>query len=317
MTPPINRVNSIILFASSSMRELLERAAAAAATSASVLLTGETGTGKGVLARAIHDLSPRAGRAFEKCNIASLPGTLIESELFGHCRGAFTGADSHREGRFEAANGGTLFLDEIADLPVDLQPKLLGVLDDHVVHRVGETRARKVDVRIIAATSLDLEERLAAKAFRADLFYRLNVVNLHLPPLRDRIEDIEPLAKYFVGKCSGVQDASVQCSGFSGESDLTPEHRTLNTPLPFIIHPFALDLLRSHSWPGNVRELEHMMARAVMTARRLGTNEITEECLLGNGVNIEHSTLRQAQGLTALNSQLSTADTREIMNYEG
>lgn len=239
------------------MLALWAMAVRAAASDATVLLTGETGTGKGVFARAIHDASPRADRRFEKCNIAALNDNLIEAELFGAARGAYTGCMADRAGRFESANEGTLFLDEIAELPVASQAKILRAIEDKVVERVGEPTERKVSVRIIAATSRDLHERIREGLFREDLYYRLNVVHIHLPPLRERVEEIEPLAEFFLKKCSGVQ-----CSDVQGRT-LAPE--PLNTSIP-VLDPRSVRVLQKHTWPGNVRELEHVIARAVMMA---------------------------------------------------
>lgn len=206
-----------------------------------VLLCGETGTGKELVARAIHEASRRHAAPFVPVNCAALPDTLVESELFGHERGAFTGAVQAKPGKFELAHRGTLFLDEVGDLPLEAQAKLLRVLQDGQVERVGSTRATQVDVRIVAATNVDLEQSLAAGRFRPDLFYRLSVFPMQMPPLRERATDIPVLAMYFAHRCAERVGKSVD--GF------TPE---------------ALDRLGAYAWPGNIRELQNVIERAVL-----------------------------------------------------
>jgi DNA-binding NtrC family response regulator len=210
---------------------------------ATVLLTGESGTGKEVLARAIHTHSPRRSGPFVGVNCGALPGELLESELFGHVRGAFTGAVRERAGRFEVAAGGTLFLDEVADLPVHLQVKLLRVLQEHVFERVGESQSRRTDARIIAATNLDLRRAVQEGRFREDLFYRLRVVPIEIPPLRERREDIEPLATYLLARVAARQGRALRFS------------------------PDALRALLDYAWPGNVRELENALEYAVAVCK--------------------------------------------------
>jgi two-component system, NtrC family, response regulator AtoC len=222
------------------MVEVYRLAARAAATEATVLVTGETGTGKEVVARAIHYGSSRADRPFTPVDCTALPETLFESELFGHERGAFTGAVMTKRGLFELAHGGTVFLDEVGDLSPALQAKLLRVLQEREVRRVGAGETIPIDVRILAATNRDLQRRVEAGEFREDLFYRLSVVTIALPPLRDRREDIPLLAQHFLEKLA----------------------RAASTP-PRAIAPAALERLRAHDWPGNVRELENVIARAV------------------------------------------------------
>jgi formate hydrogenlyase transcriptional activator len=212
-----------------------------APTDATVLLLGETGTGKELIARAIHDASGRSRRPFVKLNCAAIPSTLLESELFGHERGAFTGAVAQRIGRFELADGGTLFLDEVGEIPLELQPKLLRVLQEHEFERVGGAHTLKADVRIIAATNRDLSGMVAAQRFRDDLYYRLNVFPIAIPPLRERPDDIEALVEHFVEHFAPRMNRRI---------DVIP----LET----------LDALRRHPWPGNVRELENMIQRAVI-----------------------------------------------------
>jgi DNA-binding NtrC family response regulator len=210
---------------------------------ATVLLTGESGTGKEVLARAIHGHSPRRSGPFVGVNCGALPGELLESELFGHVRGAFTGAVRERAGRFEVAAGGTLFLDEVADLPVQLQVKLLRVLQERTFERVGESQSRHTDARIIAATNLDLRRAVQEGRFREDLFYRLRVVPIELPPLRDRREDIAPLATYLLARVAARQGRALRFS------------------------PDALRVLLGYGWPGNVRELENALEYAVAVCK--------------------------------------------------
>ncbi len=225
------------------MKEVLRLAAKVAKTDATVLILGESGTGKEVLANLIYQLSPREGRPFLKINCAAIPEGLLESELFGHERGAFTGADKAKPGLFELADRGTLFLDEIGDLPLALQAKLLRVLQDGTIRRVGGLKEIKVDVRIIAATNRDLEEMVKEGSFREDLFWRLNVFSLRLPPLRERKEDILPLARFFLEKFA--QKHGKEVHDFSRE---------------------ALEALLSYHFPGNVRELENIIERAVILA---------------------------------------------------
>ena len=223
-------------------REVTEAIAMVAPVDSAVLLLGETGTGKEVIARAIHDAGPRRHQKFVAVNCAAIPGGLLESELFGHERGAFTGAVAQTLGRFQAADRGTLFLDEVGDLPLDLQPKLLRALQEGQVERLGGGgRATPVDVRVIAATNQDLEEMVQQRAFRADLFYRLNVFPVRVPPLRERTDDIPVLAEHFVRRFSERQG---KCIG----------------EIPDAI----IDTLRHHAWPGNVRELQNVIERAVI-----------------------------------------------------
>jgi transcriptional regulator with GAF, ATPase, and Fis domain len=210
-------------------------------TDATVLLTGETGTGKELVARAIHHASRRKDRPLIKLNCAALPTGLIESELFGHEKGAFTGALEKRLGRFALADGGTIFLDEIGDIPHDVQVRLLRVLQEREFEPVGSPRTVRVDVRVIAATNRDLEKAVADGTFRADLFYRLNVFPIRLPPLRERQEDVSLLAHYFVDKHAARLGKRIE-----------------------VIAPATLQQLRAYAWPGNIRELENVIERAVI-----------------------------------------------------
>ena len=223
-------------------REVIEAIAMVAPVDSAVLLLGETGTGKEVIARAIHDAGPRRHQRFVAVNCAAIPVGLLESELFGHERGAFTGAVSQTVGRFQTADRGTLFLDEVGDLPLELQPKLLRALQERQVERLGSGgRATSVDVRVIAATNQNLEEMVQQRAFRADLFYRLNVVPIRVPPLRERPEDIPLLVAHFVRQFAERQGKTVE---------EIPEE--------------VIDTLKQYSWPGNVRELQNVIERAVV-----------------------------------------------------
>jgi DNA-binding NtrC family response regulator len=220
------------------MRTLIEQVGAVAPFPTTVLVTGETGTGKEMVARAIHRLSPRREKPMVALNCAAVPEQLLEDELFGHVKGAFTGAQGQREGRFEQADGGTLFLDEIGDMGLPLQSKLLRVLQEREFERLGSSRTVKVDVRVVAATSADLEKRIAEGTFRPDLYYRLNVVHLHLPPLRERREDIEPLARRLL-------------ASFCANTGLPSKN----------ISDDAWAALLSYHWPGNVRQLQNALER--------------------------------------------------------
>ena len=233
-----------IIGTSPAMLEVFDTIAQVAVSRATVLLLGETGTGKELIAKAIHFNSPRADKPFIRVNCGALSGTLLESELFGHVKGSFTGAIRDKIGRFEAADTGTLFLDEIGTIDTGLQVKLLRVLQERELERVGDNRTIRVDVRIIAATNLDLQKQVAQGAFREDLFYRLNVVAIHLPPLRNRREDIPLLIDFFLDK-------------FNAENNKTLKK----------ISRDMLNLLVRYPWPGNVRELENAMERAVVLAR--------------------------------------------------
>jgi two-component system NtrC family response regulator len=229
---------------SAKMEEVLSVAARAADSKATILITGESGTGKEVLAKSIHYVSPRKEKAFVAVNIPALPETLLESELFGHEKGAFTGADKAKKGRFELADGGTIFLDEIGDIPINLQVKLLRVLQEHQIERVGSSENINIDVRIIAATHQSLEEKIKDGSFREDLYYRLNIVSLHIPPLRERREDILPLIEYFTEKYSKENNRN--------KLTLSKE---------------AVDSLIKYNFQGNVRELENIIERAVVLCR--------------------------------------------------
>jgi formate hydrogenlyase transcriptional activator len=241
-----------IIGRSPAMRALCKHVKVVASCGSAVLILGETGTGKELIARAIHNLSPRHDRSFIKVNCAAIPAGLIESELFGHERGAFTGAIERRTGRFEKAHGGTLFLDEVGDIPLELQPKLLRVLQEQEFERVGSSQTTRVDVRIVAATSRDLPQMVAAREFRPDLYYRLNVFPLRVPTLRERSEDIPPLVRHFV---------EFYCSKAS--------KRVTEIPVE------TMDVLLRYQWPGNVRELQNVVERAVV----LSPGKVLRPCL--------------------------------------
>jgi transcriptional regulator with PAS, ATPase and Fis domain len=224
-----------------------------AGTDITVLVTGETGTGKELIAREIHNRSLRAKGPFVGVNCGAIPENLLESELFGHVRGAFTGAVGNKAGRFQTANKGTLFLDEIGEMPVALQVKILRALQEHIVCRVGETTPEPVDIRVIAATNRDLEAETRAGRFREDLYYRLNVVRLHLPPLRERGDDIVVLARYLLSRYAPEYGGTVR--GFS---------------------PSAIMAIQRYQWPGNIRELENRIKKAVVLADKalLGPDDL-------------------------------------------
>src|SRR6478609_3203620 len=223
------------------LRSILSDVEAVAPTNATVLITGETGTGKEVIARAIHELSPRRSRNLVKVNCAAMPAGLLESELFGHERGAFTGAINSHVGRFALADRGTLFLDEIGDMPLELQPKLLRVLQEREFEAVGSTRTTRVDVRVVAATNQNLKQMVRDREFREDLYYRLNVFPVYLPPLRERKADIPDLVEYFVQQFADSMDKTIE-----------------------IIPEKIMRALVRHYWPGNIRELQNYIARGVI-----------------------------------------------------
>ncbi|HSV08228.1 MAG TPA: sigma 54-interacting transcriptional regulator, partial [Candidatus Binatus sp.] len=226
------------------LRDALRQVETVAPTDATVLVLGETGTGKELIARAIHDRSSRRERTFVKINCAAIPSGLLESELFGHERGAFTGAIAQKIGRFEVAHGGTLFLDEVGEIPLELQSKLLRVLQEQEFERLGGTRTIKVDVRLVAATNRDLARLVEEQRFRDDLYYRLNVFPIHVPPLRERPEDIPALVRFFVQRLARPMNRQVE-----------------------VIPTDTLEALRRYAWPGNVRELANLIERAMILSK--------------------------------------------------
>ncbi len=257
-------------------RSVLDQVETVAPTDASVLILGETGTGKELIARALHDLSGRRERTFVKLNCAAIPTGLLESELFGHEKGAFTGAIMQKAGRFELANKGTLFLDEIGDIPLELQPKLLRALQEHEFERLGGTRTIKVDVRLVAATNRDLAQMINERQFRTDLYYRLSVFPISVPPLRERVDDIPKLVRYFTQKFARRMNKHVES-----------------------ISQETMDALVRYPWPGNVRELENLIERAVILTR-------------GTTLQIPISELRSASTETASPVTLEEAERDHI-----
>jgi formate hydrogenlyase transcriptional activator len=249
---------------SPAIRRALAQVELVAPAGTTVLILGETGTGKEVIARAVHNLSPRKERTFVKINCAAIPSGLLEAELFGHERGAFTGAINQKIGRFELADRGTLFLDEIGDIPLELQPKLLRVLQEQEFERLGSNRTQRVDVRVVAATNRDLSKLVADREFRSDLFYRLNVFPIQIPPLRERREDVPLLVRYFVQNFS----------------------RRLNKAVEYVPVE-AMDALVNYAWPGNIRELENLIERAVLLSPgkelRIPISELKPPALSANG----------------------------------
>jgi DNA-binding NtrC family response regulator len=229
---------------SSAMQRVMALVEQLAPSTASAILRGESGTGKELVARTIHDLSPRCDGPYVAINCAAMPETLMESELFGHERGAFTGADRRREGCFELANGGTLLLDEITEMKTELQAKLLRVIEEQKLRRLGSSAEIALDVRVLAASNRNIEEALRDAALREDLYYRLNVFTIELPPLRDRPEDIPDLINYFIGELSGAQDQAAKS-----------------------VDNEALEVLRNYRWPGNVRQLRNVIQRALIVSR--------------------------------------------------
>ena len=250
------------------MRMICELIGKVAAYKSSVLVTGESGTGKELVARAIHETSPRSTSTFLAINCGAIPENLLESELFGHKKGSFTGATHDRKGFFEEAGGGTLFLDEIGDIPLNLQVKLVRALQEGEVRRVGEERSQPVDVRIIAATAKNLQDEVAKGSFREDLFYRLNVLPIHLPPLRERREDIPLLVEHFIAKYNKAH--GLACTGAT---------------------PAAMKLLLAYPWPGNIRELENMVERAMILS---GKDHIDAEAIPEPGAVFQKQQGRRA-----------------------
>jgi formate hydrogenlyase transcriptional activator len=273
---------------SSGLRHVLELVETVAPSDSTVLLLGETGTGKELIARAIHDRSRRRDRTFVKLNCAAIPTGLLESELFGHERGAFTGAISQKTGRLELADNGTLFLDEVGDIPTDVQPKLLRALQEREFERLGSTQTKKVNVRLVAATNRDLEKMIEAREFRSDLYYRLNVFPIRIPPLRERPEDIPLLVRYFAQKYGRRMEKQIES-----------------------IPTGALKKLSDWHWPGNIRELENFIERSVILTRgpalQVPTGELSKEGTIADGSGARHTgerdeilrTLKETKGRVA------------------
>jgi transcriptional regulator with GAF, ATPase, and Fis domain len=255
------------------LESVLEKVARVAPTGATVLVEGETGTGKELIARAIHNLSPRCGRPFIKLNCAAIPLDLLESELFGHEKGAFTGAIAQKIGRFEMANTGTLFLDEVADIPAALQPKLLRVLQEQEFERLGSGHTHRVDVRLVSATNRNLAESVSRKEFRSDLYYRLNVFPIMMPPLRTRQDDIPELVTHFVEIFSRRLGKEIE-----------------------EIEPETMEAFKSYDWPGNIRELQNLIERAVILANdRVLPNPLPASTPRNVTVSAPPTTLRESE----------------------
>lgn len=265
-----------IIGQSEQLMEVIEKIHIVAPTETSVLVLGESGTGKEKIAHSIHDLSDRKAKPIVTVNCAALPHSLIESELFGHERGAFTGANTARIGKFEQADGGTIFLDEIGELPLDSQVKLLRVLQEREIERLGGDKTIKVNVRIVAATNRSLEKEVADGRFRLDLYYRLNVFPIELPPLRERLQDIEELALYFLNKYAAKSRKNVVA-----------------------ISPSALHQLMQYNWPGNIRELEHLIERSVLLTKstEIESFDIAIIPSASVGVSSESGTLKSMEDM--------------------
>jgi len=277
-----------------SLKRALAQVELVAPAATTVLILGETGTGKELIARAIHNLSPRRERTFVKINCAAIPAGLLESELFGHERGAFTGALAQKIGRFELADRGTIFLDEVGDIPLELQPKLLRVLQEQEFERLGSNRPQRVDVRVVAATNGDLSRLVAERTFRSELYYRLNVFPIHIPPLRERREDIPLLVRYFVQKIS----------------------RRLNKTVEYVPAD-AMDALANYSWPGNVRELENLIERAVLLSPgkelRVPISELKSATLTTTGADLFSPASTPSPSSASPLSTLAEADRQHIL----
>jgi formate hydrogenlyase transcriptional activator len=277
---------------SPALKRALAQVELVAPAGTAVLITGDTGTGKELIARAIHNLSPRRERTFVKINCAAIPSGLLESELFGHERGAFTGALAQKIGRFELADRGTLFLDEVADLPLELQPKLLRVLQEQEFERLGSNHTQRVDVRIVAATNGDLAKLVAERAFRTDLYYRLNVFPIHIPALRERPEDVPLLVRYFVQKFS----------------------RRLNKAVSYVPAE-AMEALAGYSWPGNIRELENFIERAVLLSPgkelRVTISELKPVAVAADAGADSSSSSTSLSSSTSANTPIATLEDTE------
>ena len=275
-----------VVGACDSMRAVFKRVRKVATTDVSVLVTGETGTGKELVAREIHDGSHRARGPFVVINCGAIPENLLESELFGHVRGAFTGAVADKMGRFQAAHGGTLFLDEIGEMPMSLQVKLLRALQEHVVTRVGDNHSERVDIRVVAATNRKLDEEIRAGRFREDLFYRLNVVNIALPPLRDRADDLSILARYFLAR--DTTELGRKIKGFTKS---------------------AMVAMNKYRWPGNVRELENRIKKAVVLADR--------NLLTAADLDIDESDIEEVVPLAEAKERFQTRYINRVLEMNG
>src|SRR5580704_3090358 len=274
---------SVLIGSSPKFRAVLENVQIVAPVSSAVLLQGETGTGKEMIARAIHDASPRRQQQLVTVNCAAIPAALLESELFGHERGAFTGAVTSRIGRLQAADRGTLFLDEIGELPIELQPKLLRALQSQEFERLGSSQTTRVDVRIVAATNQNLEQMVSERRFRMDLYYRLNVFPITIPPLRERVDDIPSLVDHFVRTCAERQGKVI-------------EH----------VAEDIMTALTRYDWPGNIRELQNFIERSVILSRGTELRAPVEELYKNEVFADDARTLADADRVHIINTLLKT-----------
>jgi formate hydrogenlyase transcriptional activator len=279
-----------IVGGSTSLRKVLKRLETVAPTDSTVLIYGETGTGKELIARAIHDLSPRRSKAFVKLNCAAIPTGLLESELFGHEKGAFTGAIAQRIGRFEVANGGTIFLDEIGEIPLEFQTKLLRVLQEREFERLGSSRTLRTDARLIAATNRDLEAMASEQKFRSDLFFRLNVFPVQVPPLREREGDIPQLVRHFTQQFSRRMNKVIQT-----------------------IPSATMDTLCRYHWPGNIRELQNVIERAVIISTGPTLNLDLADVKLSRAVPSERAGAPTSKKNTGLRGALEETERQQII----
>jgi formate hydrogenlyase transcriptional activator len=276
---------------SGSLRKVLKHVETVAPTDSTVLIYGETGTGKELIARAIHDLSPRRSKPFVKLNCAAIPTGLLESELFGHEKGAFTGAIAQRIGRFEVADGGTIFLDEIGEIPLELQTKLLRVLQEREFERLGSSRTLRTDARLIAATNRDLEAMVSEQKFRSDLFFRLNVFPVHVPPLRERQGDIPLLVRHFTQQFSRRMKRAIET-----------------------IPSAAMDALCRYHWPGNIRELQNVIERAVIISTGPALSvDVSDLKLPKAGHAVEETTFLKSPTNGGLHDVLEQSERQQIL----
>ena len=282
-----------IVGSSPALKHVLELVETVAPSDSTVLLLGETGTGKELIARAIHDRSKRKDRTFVKLNCAAIPTGLLESELFGHEKGAFTGAITQKIGRMELADQGTLFLDEVGDIPIEIQPKLLRALQEREFERLGSTHTRKLNVRLIAATNRDLEKMIADREFRSDLYYRLHVFPIQIPPLRKRKEDIPKLVSYFIQKFAKQMQKKID-----------------------LISPVVLKGLKAWEWPGNIRELENFIERAVILTRGRSLDAPLGELRRTNTVEFPRADHRTFEPVVAERINSQSDKTSVLDGYE-
>jgi formate hydrogenlyase transcriptional activator len=275
------------------LKHVLELVETVATSDSTVLLLGETGTGKELIARAIHDRSRRKERTFVKLNCAAIPTGLLESELFGHEKGAFTGAIAQKVGRMELADQGTLFLDEVGDIPTEIQPKLLRALQEREFERLGSTHTRRANIRLVAATNRDLEQMIAAREFRSDLYYRLHVFPIRIPPLRERKEDIPQLVSYFVQKFAKQMQKKIEA-----------------------ISPAVMKGLTAWEWPGNIRELENFIERAVIVTRGRSLDAPLGELRKTNTVAFPHAEQHNVEQVAGERTDSQTDITSVADEYE-